>query len=85
MILRTFVAAVAVVAIPMAVLDAEPPAKPSDDSTKRICEVTGTIGTRLGNVRRCRTKAEREEAKQEARRVVDRIQNMKPTMCPPNC
>jgi hypothetical protein len=81
-ILRTLTAAVAVVAIPIAVLGADRPAK-SGENDRRVCEVTGVIGTRLSNVRRCRTRAEREDAKQEARRVVDRIQSNRPSLCAP--
>lgn len=87
MIIRTFVAAAAVIAIPMAVIGAEPqkPARKSDHSTKKVCDVAQPTGSRLGGIRRCRTGAEREEHKAEARQVVDRIQMMKPTMCPPMC
>lgn len=87
MIIRTFVAAVAVIAIPMAVVGAEPQqsTRKSDHSTKKVCDVAQPTGSRLGGIRRCRTAAEREEHKAEARQVVDRIQMMKPTMCPPAC
>lgn len=85
MFIRTFVSAVAVIVIPIAVVGAEEPTKSQNQPEKKICSVTGTLGTRLGNVRRCRTQAEINEAKQESRRVVDRIQANKPTMCPPNC
>ena len=83
MILRSLAAATAVIAAPIAVLNAEAPPAGKDGAERRVCETTGTIGTRLGNVRRCRTKAERDAAQQEARRVVDRIQADRPTMCPP--
>jgi hypothetical protein len=53
-------------------------------ATKKVCEVNVPTGSRLGAVRRCRTQREREEAKQEARQVVDRIQYMKPTICTEN-
>jgi hypothetical protein len=79
---RSLAAALAVVAAPIAILDAQAPLA-GKDGERRVCEVSGTIGTRLSNTRRCRTKAEREEAQREARRVVDRIQAMRPTMCPP--
>jgi hypothetical protein len=82
MTLRALAAALAVIAAPIAMLDAQaPPA--AKQGERRVCEVTGTIGTRLGNVRRCRTKAERDAAQQEARRVVDRIQANKLTLCAP--
>lgn len=84
-IVRTFLSAAAVVTIPLAVVGAQEPAKSTDPSAKRICEVVKPTGSRLGGVRRCRTEAEREEHQREARQVVDRIQAMKPTMCPPVC
>lgn len=82
-ILRTFLAAVATVAIPVALLGAEPqPAAPkSNPTTRKICEVSGVIGSRLGRVRRCRTKAEWEEARREARQAVDRYQHLKVSIC----
>ena len=85
-IIRSFMAAVAVIAIPIAVVGAQPqqPRK-SEHSTKKVCDVAQPTGSRLGGIRRCRTAAEREEHKAEARQVVDRIQMMKPTLCPPNC
>jgi hypothetical protein len=83
--LRFLAAAALVVAVPLAVAGAAEPAPRKSEKAKKICEVDATIGTRLGATRRCRTKAERDAHKQEAREVVDRIQMMKPTMCPPNC
>jgi hypothetical protein len=80
-IIRALLAAVAVAAVPIAAQDAQAPSQQPDPRTTKICEVNTTIGSRLGGVRRCRTRAEREEAKQEARQVVDRIQTFKPT-CP---
>jgi hypothetical protein len=82
-IARAFVAALAVVAIPIAVQGAESPRQTVQ--AKRTCSVDLPTGSRLGGVRRCRSEEEREAAKQEARRVVDRIQAMKPVICaPPN-
>jgi hypothetical protein len=82
--LRALVAAIAVVAVPIAVQGAETPpqTKPRE---KRICEVDVPMGSRLGGVRRCRSARERDEHKAEARDVVDRVQRMKPTLCPPYC
>ena len=80
--LAAIAAAIAVVTIPIAVQGAQGPAK-AGPPEKRTCEVNVPTGSRLGGVRRCRTAAEREEAKQEARTVVDRIQSMKPTLCTP--
>jgi hypothetical protein len=85
--LRALTAAIAVVAVPIAVQGAEAPrrtpATPAD--TKRVCQVTVPMGSRLGGVRRCRSRQEHDAHKAEARDVVDRVQRMKPTMCPPNC
>ncbi|HEV7660819.1 MAG TPA: hypothetical protein VGO55_13350 [Allosphingosinicella sp.] len=39
-------------------------------------------GSRLG-IRRCRTKAERDAHKAEARETVDRVQALRPTFCEP--
>lgn len=84
MIIRTFVAAAAVIAIPMTVVGAQQPGPAkSQYSTKRVCDVAIPTGSRLGGIRRCRTAAEREQAKQEARGVVDRIQMFKPTCAGP--
>ena len=82
--LTPIAAALAVVATPLAVNGAQTSAK-ADPPAKRICTVTPTLGSRVNNVRRCQTRDEREAAKQEARQVVDRVQAMKPTTCPPNC
>ncbi|HEY0413553.1 MAG TPA: hypothetical protein VGD66_10460 [Allosphingosinicella sp.] len=80
--------AMALILLPSAAL-AEKPPKPAanDDSyrTKKICTVETQIGTRLGQTMRCRTRAEAKEAKLEQQRVVQRIQDFKPTMCPPDC
>lgn len=77
MIVRAFLAAVATIALPMAVLGAPQPDAKADYSTKKVCEMNTPTGSRLGGVRRCRTAAEREEAKAEDRDVVDRIQSRK--------
>ena len=85
MYLRALAAALAVIAVPIAVQGAEGPRQTTNPQAKRTCEVDVPTGSRLGGVRRCRTAAERDEARQESRRVVDRIQSMKPVMCvPPN-
>ena len=85
-ILRNFIAALAVVAVPIAVDGAQEPApRSSRSSTKKICETNIEIGSRLNRQRRCRTKAEHDEHKAEARQTVDRIQAFKATTCPPNC
>jgi len=83
--LRALAAAIAIVAVPIAVQGAEGPRQSGQPKVKRTCQVDLQIGSRLGGVRRCRSQEEREAAKQEARTVVDRIQSMKATTCPPNC
>lgn len=81
--LPAIAAAVAVIVAPVAMVGAQPQTKAP--AAKRICTVVPTIGSRVNNVRRCRTADEREQEKQEARQVVDRVQNLKVTMCPPSC
>lgn len=85
MYLRALAAAIAVVAVPIAVQGAETPRSPTQPRVKRTCQVDVPMGSRLGGVRRCRSAEEREAHKQESRDVVDRIQRMKPTLCPPYC
>lgn len=79
---RALSAAIAVVAVPV-VVGAQPIIEPHNDSTRKICRVDTTVGSRLGGVRRCRTKAEWDAEKAEARTVVDRVQNMRPIYCAP--
>jgi hypothetical protein len=69
-----FAAAIAVVSVPLAIQGAEGQTPPSE---KRYCEVNVPTGSRLGAVRRCRTKAERDAAKAESKNTVDRIQSQK--------
>jgi hypothetical protein len=76
-IIRAVLAALAVVAVPIAVQGAEGPRATTRPAAKRTCQVDLQTGSRLGGVRRCRSAEEREAAKQEARTVVDRIQSMK--------
>ena len=79
MSVRALLAAVAVISVPIAVNGAEPQTqgKTSDPQAKRTCTVRTEIGSRLNRIRTCRTDAEREAAKQEQRRVIDRIQSDK--------
>jgi hypothetical protein len=81
--LTAIAAAIAVIAVPIAVQGAQPPAKAP--TAKRVCTITPTLGSRVNNVRRCRSREELEREKQESRQVVERVQSMKPTMCPPAC
>ena len=72
--LSLIAAAIAVVAIPLAVQGAEGQTPPSE---KRYCTVSQQPGSRLGAVRRCRTKAERDAEKAEGKATADRIQSQK--------
>lgn len=84
MIVRTFLAAMAVIAVPAAVMGAADPDAKADYSAKKVCDVNTPVGSRLGSVRRCRTPSERREQQKESRDVVDRIQLLKPTICGPD-
>jgi hypothetical protein len=67
-------AAVAVIAAPLAIQGAEGQTAPKE---KRYCEVDKTTGSRLGAIRRCRTKAERDAARAEGKSTIERIQSQK--------
>jgi hypothetical protein len=76
----------ALVALPIAAWGAAAPAEKGDDYyTKKVCEVIKPTGSRLGGTRRCRTQAEIDAARAEQRQVIERVQSMKVTLCPPNC
>jgi hypothetical protein len=80
----SLLAALAVVAIPIAAYGAAQPADKSDDYyTKKVCEVTTPTGSRLGGTRRCRTQAELDQNRAETKQVIERVQTMKPTFCGP--
>ena len=72
-------AILAVIAVPIAAVGREPAAEPSAKPERRTCETTHETGSRLALVRRCRSKAERDAHKQEARQTVDRVQALKVT------
>lgn len=75
MSVRALLAAVVVIAAPIAVNGAEPqPQQKPNPQAKRTCNVRAEIGSRINTVRTCRTAAEREAAKQEQRQVIDRVQ-----------
>jgi len=80
MSLRLVIAAAAVVAVPVA-LYAQAPAPLFEvaprKAERRICEVTGEIGSRLGRSRRCYSKSEHDAMKAESRLVTDRVQALK--------
>jgi hypothetical protein len=77
MSIRLLAAALAVIAVPVAVLGQQPAPARKAKAERRYCEVDNDPAGRLRNIRRCYTKAEREAMKQEARQAVDRIQTMK--------
>ena len=83
MIGRFALAAAAVILIPAMVV-AQPQQPRKSNPERKTCEIDTTIGTRLGNTRRCRTKAERDAHKAEARNTVDRMQAFKPVVCGPD-
>ncbi|HYI49310.1 MAG TPA: hypothetical protein VEX35_12685 [Allosphingosinicella sp.] len=74
--LGAIAAAIAVIAVPIAVQGAEGPARVARPE-KRTCQVFLQTGSRLGGVRRCRSKSERDAEKAESRNVVERIQSGK--------
>jgi hypothetical protein len=74
--LGAIAAAIAVIAVPIAVQGAEGPTRVAPRE-KRICDVYLPTGSRLGGIRRCRSKSERDAAKAESRNVVERIQSGK--------
>ena len=77
MIARIFLAATAVVAIPLAVAgNAQAPTE-SRDTEKRTCEVDQPTGSRLGGVRRCMTRAERAQLRADTQKNTERIQSQK--------
>lgn len=87
MIARILLAAAATIAVPVALVGAaEPVPRRDSDAEAKTCDVSRPVGSRLGGVRRCRTKAEREAHQREAKQTVDRIQAFKPVYCePPRC
>jgi hypothetical protein len=60
------------------------PRPPSNinESTRRICRISDQIGTRLGAVRTCRTKAEWIQSARENVQIVDRMQRIAPACAP---
>ena len=75
MSVRALLAAIAVISVPIAVNGAEPPTPQKPPAKeKRTCTVRPEIGSRVNSVRTCLTAAEREQRRQEERRVIDRMQ-----------
>ena len=77
MIARIFLAATAVVAIPLAVAGHAQAPTDSRETAKRTCEVDQPTGSRLGGVRRCMTKAERAQLRADTQKNTERIQSQK--------
>ena len=77
MSLRLVMAAIAVVAVPVALYAQAPAPVAPSKSERRVCESTVDIGSRLGRARRCYSKAEHDAMKAESRDVVDRVQSLK--------
>ncbi|HKR24158.1 MAG TPA: hypothetical protein VJS15_02785 [Allosphingosinicella sp.] len=77
MIARIFLAATAVVAIPLAVAGHAQAPTESKETARRTCEVDQQIGSRLGGVRRCLTRAERAQARADSQKTTQRIQSQK--------
>ena len=76
MSVRVLLAALAAVSVPIAVNGAEPQTHQQKVSpqAKRTCTVRPEIGSRINTIRSCRSRAETEEARQEQRRTIDRVQ-----------
>lgn len=72
--LSLIAAGIAVVAVPLTIQGAEGQTAPKE---KRYCEVHQQIGSRLGAVRICRTKTERDAARAEGKATAERIQSQK--------
>ena len=77
MSIRLLAAALAVVAVPVAVLAQQPAPQTKQKVERRYCEADNDPAGRLRNVRRCYTKAERDAMRREARQTIERIQNMR--------
>lgn len=65
MSIRALLAAIAVVAIPIAVSGEEPLRPAKDPSLKKICRVHTETGSRLNQVRRCMSRREELEYRKE--------------------
>jgi hypothetical protein len=74
-------ALVASLVLPAAAFASGPPASQLDQKyrTKKICRSENVIGSRLAGATKCRTQAEWDAEKAEARRTVERIQDFKPS------
>ena len=82
---RALLSAIAIVwgALAIEHAGAESPAHKADDPGRVTCETTRPPGSRLGGVRRCRTRAEWDRYRAEMRDVTHRIQAEGATNCVP--
>jgi hypothetical protein len=69
----TLIAALSVLSVPAAAAAEAPKGEADDYRTKKICKIERPIGSRLGGVKRCRTRAEEAEYKAQARQQMDKI------------
>ena len=86
MSIRAWVAAIAVVAIPIAVSGQQPAGGSKNRAEKKICTVHLATGSRLDRVRRCMTRRERDEYRKEmdtdlTRQQLDRRGCVPPASC----
>mgnify|MGYP003577476573 CR=1 FL=1 len=51
----------------------------NDDPDEVICVSQNTTGSRVNRVRICRTRAQWAESRQESRKQIERVQQLKPT------
>ena len=72
-------ALVATAAVAQAPNDAPPSNKPGEDPNEVICINQPTTGSRVNNVRVCRTRAQWVESRAEIRKTVERVQSNKQT------
>ncbi len=73
---RAFLAAAAIVSVPIAVQGAEPQTRQQkvNKENRRTCTMRPEPGSRINTIRQCRNPAEVEASRQEQRRVIDRMQ-----------
>lgn len=57
---------------------------PGTDPNEVVCVNEGEIGSRVARHRVCRTRAEWDEARRQARNSIERAQNERPTTCSPS-
>lgn len=69
------ISAAAILSLPTAA-QADDPAQEgrSDYATKKSCRVDLPLGSRLGGVKRCRTRAERDQHRRDSREVMEKVQ-----------